>query len=219
MSTNTGVAPALAMAPAVAKKVNGVVITSSPGPTPQASRALKKFYEYLVDESLLTGNPVIRRRLRVREPDRLPRFLTPEEKEKVLAWFRDHAPPNVALAFHTLFASGLRLGECVALRPGDLLVRDNAYLIARAPGQGRQRAPGARCGPANRFRSGGVRPPPPRSGAPVRRHPLYPGMARPQLPAGYLLHEGHSSAGEDPIFLHSIPLKRYMSLCDAIRYS
>ncbi len=135
MSTNTGVAPALAMAPAVAKKVNGVVITSSPGPTPQASRALKKFYEYLVDESLLTGNPVIRR-LRVREPDRLPRFLTPEEKEKVLAWFRDHAPPNVALAFHTLFASGLRLGECVALRPGDLLVRDNAYLLHVRLGKG-----------------------------------------------------------------------------------
>ena len=31
MSTNTGVPPALWMAPAVAKKVNGVVITSSPG--------------------------------------------------------------------------------------------------------------------------------------------------------------------------------------------
>ena len=31
MSTNTGVPPALWMAPAVAKKVNGVVMTSSPG--------------------------------------------------------------------------------------------------------------------------------------------------------------------------------------------
>jgi hypothetical protein len=31
MSTNTGVPPALWMAPAVAKKVNAVVITSSPG--------------------------------------------------------------------------------------------------------------------------------------------------------------------------------------------
>src|SRR5260370_289082 len=31
MSTNTGVPPALCILPAVAKKVNGVVITSSPG--------------------------------------------------------------------------------------------------------------------------------------------------------------------------------------------
>ena len=36
MSTNTGLAPSRAMAPAVAKKVNGVVITSSPGLIPMA---------------------------------------------------------------------------------------------------------------------------------------------------------------------------------------
>ena len=36
MSTNTGVAPTLWIVPAVAKKVNGVVITSSPRPTSSA---------------------------------------------------------------------------------------------------------------------------------------------------------------------------------------
>ena len=36
MSTNTGVAPVRAMEPAVAKKVNGVVMASSPGPRPSA---------------------------------------------------------------------------------------------------------------------------------------------------------------------------------------
>jgi hypothetical protein len=34
MSTNTGVAPASTMEPAVAKNVKGVVKTASPGPTP-----------------------------------------------------------------------------------------------------------------------------------------------------------------------------------------
>ncbi|MBE0467620.1 MAG: tyrosine-type recombinase/integrase, partial [Candidatus Desulforudis sp.] len=97
---------------------------------------LKKFYAYLVDEGFLTGNPVIRRRLRVREPDRLPRFLPPDEKQKILAWFRDHAPRDVALAFRTMFASGLRLGECAALRPEDLLVRGNAYLLHVRLGKG-----------------------------------------------------------------------------------
>ena len=38
MSTKTGLAPVRAMAPAVAKKVYGVVITSSPGPMPSAIR-------------------------------------------------------------------------------------------------------------------------------------------------------------------------------------
>ena len=39
MSTNTGVAPTLWIVPAVAKNVNGVVITSSPGPTSSARSA------------------------------------------------------------------------------------------------------------------------------------------------------------------------------------
>src|SRR5665213_1318202 len=39
MSTNTGFAPACTIAPAVAKNVNGTVMTSSPGPIPSASSA------------------------------------------------------------------------------------------------------------------------------------------------------------------------------------
>ena len=39
MSTNTGVAPTLWIVPAVAKKVNGVVITSSPRPMSSARSA------------------------------------------------------------------------------------------------------------------------------------------------------------------------------------
>ena len=40
MSTNTGVAPTLLMDSAVAKKVNGVVMTSSPDPIPIALRLI-----------------------------------------------------------------------------------------------------------------------------------------------------------------------------------
>ena len=39
MSANTGLAPVRAIAPAVATKVKGVVITSSPGPIPNAIMA------------------------------------------------------------------------------------------------------------------------------------------------------------------------------------
>ena len=39
MSANTGSAPTFTIAPAVAKKLNGVVRTRSPGPTPAAFSA------------------------------------------------------------------------------------------------------------------------------------------------------------------------------------
>gem|GEM_PF-793557 len=96
---------------------------------------VKRFYEYLVEEELVGGNPVIRRRLRVKEPVRLPKFLFPDEKQQILDWFAD-TPEPVGLAFRTLFASGLRLGELVALGPGDLLVRGNAYLLHVRLGEG-----------------------------------------------------------------------------------
>ena len=41
-SAKTGIAPTWWMAPAVAKNVNGVVRTPSPGPTPAARRARRK---------------------------------------------------------------------------------------------------------------------------------------------------------------------------------
>ena len=41
MSTNTGLAPVRTMHPAVAKKVKGVVMTSSPRPMPRLMRALR----------------------------------------------------------------------------------------------------------------------------------------------------------------------------------
>ncbi len=39
MSANTGLAPSRAIAPTVATKVNGVVMTSSPGPIPNPIKA------------------------------------------------------------------------------------------------------------------------------------------------------------------------------------
>jgi hypothetical protein len=42
MSTKTGVAPTLLMLSAVAKKLKGVVMTSSPGPMPRARRPMTR---------------------------------------------------------------------------------------------------------------------------------------------------------------------------------
>ena len=45
ISTKTGVAPTRAIAPAVAKKVNGVVMTSSPTPIPSTMREMSRASE------------------------------------------------------------------------------------------------------------------------------------------------------------------------------
>ncbi len=59
MSTNTGVAPSSTMTSAVAMKENGVVITSSPGPTPSAISAISKRFGTGGD-----GDAVLARRYR-----------------------------------------------------------------------------------------------------------------------------------------------------------
>ncbi|MBE0467621.1 MAG: tyrosine-type recombinase/integrase [Candidatus Desulforudis sp.] len=90
--------------------------------------AVRSLYDFLVFEGLVQSNPVNTGRLKVKKPDRLPGFLTPAEKERVLAWMAGK-PRHVELAFHTMFATGIRVRECVQLAPGDVLVIEQAYLL------------------------------------------------------------------------------------------
>jgi len=96
---------------------------------------LKIFYEFLADDDRVAGNPVNRRRLSIKKAQKLPGYLSSEEKKLVLDWLMT-APHNVSLAFRTMFASGLRLSECTNLRPEDLLVRNHAYLLRVHKGKG-----------------------------------------------------------------------------------
>ena len=97
--------------------------------------ALKTFYDYLVDEDIVSWNPVNTSKLRVKIADPLPGFLTEEEKTRVLAYF-DGQPEHVRLAFRLMLAAGLRVGECANLQPQDVFIRNNAYLVHVRAGKG-----------------------------------------------------------------------------------
>jgi site-specific recombinase XerD len=98
--------------------------------------AVRAFYEYLVFDGVVKGNPVSRR-LNVKEPDHLPAFLTKEEEEKVFGWFRMKLP-QATKAFETMRATGIRVSEAAALTGRDvLLMNERVFLHIRA-GKGKK---------------------------------------------------------------------------------
>lgn len=97
--------------------------------------ALKTFYEYLVDEEIISRNPVNTSKLRVKIPDTLPSFLTEYEKSKVIGYF-EKQPDHVRLAFMLMLTAGLRIGECAALQTHDVFTQGNAYLVHVRHGKG-----------------------------------------------------------------------------------
>lgn len=97
--------------------------------------AVRSLYDYLVFEGEVRVNPVDTGKLKLKLQNRLPGFLTPLEKERVLDWMKTK-PRHVELAFRMMFATGLRVSECVALAPGDVKVIEHSYLVQVREGKG-----------------------------------------------------------------------------------
>jgi integrase/recombinase XerC/integrase/recombinase XerD len=55
----------------------------------------------LSDEGIVKGNPFVSRKLRVKEPDKKPAFLTKEELDKVKSAM-ERLPRHVQLTFETM---------------------------------------------------------------------------------------------------------------------
>jgi site-specific recombinase XerD len=91
--------------------------------------ACKSFYDFLLDEELVKGNPFANPKLRVKEPDRKPDFLTEEELEKVEKAMRK-LPSHIRLAFETMLWTGLRVSEVSSLT-GEDVIKENAKLFLR----------------------------------------------------------------------------------------
>ena len=105
--------------------------------------ALKSFYDFLVEERLVPGNPIITRRLRVKEGQSLPDFMTTEEL-KVFGEWLSIIPAHVALGFRTMLATGMRVSEAASVTPNDLIVLDNGgyvFLIRHGKGDKERFAP------------------------------------------------------------------------------
>ena len=97
--------------------------------------ATKSFYDFLVEEEVVKGNPIISRRLRVAEGKSLPAFLTKTEERKILSHLAA-LPYHVGLAFKTMLASGLRVSEAAALKAEDILVQQGGVFLVVKHGKG-----------------------------------------------------------------------------------
>ncbi len=97
--------------------------------------ATKSFYDFLAEEEVVKGNPIISRRLRVAEERGLPGFLTKAEEKKVLAHLAN-LPYYIGLAFKTMLVSGLRVSEAAALKAEDVLVQQGGVFLAVKHGKG-----------------------------------------------------------------------------------
>jgi len=91
--------------------------------------ACKSFYDFLLDEELVKGNPFANSRLRVKEPDKKPDFLTEEELERVREAM-GRLPKHVRLAFETMLWTGLRVSEIASLT-GEDVIKENGKLFLR----------------------------------------------------------------------------------------
>lgn len=82
---------------------------------------VKSFYDFLVEEEVINGNPILTRRLHITEPKHTPSFLTDQEVETILDYF-EKRPAHVRLAMRTMLCTGLRISEVLRLAPADLIL-------------------------------------------------------------------------------------------------
>jgi site-specific recombinase XerD len=99
--------------------------------------ACKSFYDFLLDEGLVKGNPFVSKKLRVKEPDKKPAFLTDEELAKVQRAM-ERLPYHVKLAFETMLWTGLRVSEVASLTGEDVIEEEGKVFLRVKEGKGQK---------------------------------------------------------------------------------
>ncbi len=113
----------------------------SPATINLALSTVRAFYEFLVFDDVVKGNPVSKR-LNVKEPDAminhrgLPAFLSTKEEDTVFDWLRANTPKHIAFAFETMRATGIRVSEAAALTGADVLRLDGKAFLRIRKGKG-----------------------------------------------------------------------------------
>jgi len=97
--------------------------------------AVKNFFDFLVEDGEVKGNPIITNRLRVAEEKSLPAFMTEEELQKVFAYIQK-LPPHIQLGFRTMYACGLRVSETANLTPEDVIIQQGRVFVMVRRGKG-----------------------------------------------------------------------------------
>lgn len=93
----------------------------------------KAFYDFLMEEGIVNGNPVIAKRLIIRTKDNPPRFLSDDELNRILPFINKD---QHRLVYLTMLSTGLRVGEAAALLPQDVIVKNKAVLLRVRSGKG-----------------------------------------------------------------------------------
>jgi integrase/recombinase XerD len=91
-------------------------------------RLLYAFLRYLVDREVVSPE-VLKRKLRVKVPEALPRAMAPEDVQQLLAVIEK--PRDRALIL-VLLRTGMRIGELLATRMSDLNLREKQIIIMEA---------------------------------------------------------------------------------------
>jgi site-specific recombinase XerD len=88
---------------------------------------LRTFYEYLMEEERIQGNPILKN-LRVREEPRYPTPLNEDEQHVLLTALESKAQ-HIRLAFRTMLATGIRVGEASKLTKDDIQFDSNRVIL------------------------------------------------------------------------------------------
>jgi site-specific recombinase XerD len=88
---------------------------------------LRTFYEYLMEEEMVQGNPILKN-LRVREKPRFPNPLNDDEKHVVLDVLEEK-DQHIRLAFKVMLYTGIRVGEAATLTKKDIRLEDNRVVL------------------------------------------------------------------------------------------
>jgi site-specific recombinase XerD len=91
---------------------------------------VKCFYDFLVAEQNISAHPIILKRLRIKDEQRLPAFMTDEELGILYNWMTG-IPGHISLGIRTMLATGLRIGELTALTPKDFIPLNNGGYVFR----------------------------------------------------------------------------------------
>jgi site-specific recombinase XerD len=99
--------------------------------------ACKSFYDFLLEEDLVKGNPFVSKKLRVKEPDKKPGFLTEKELAKVQKAMKE-LPRHIELAFKVMLWTGLRVSEAASLTGEDVILEDRKVFLRVKSGKGQK---------------------------------------------------------------------------------
>jgi site-specific recombinase XerD len=99
--------------------------------------ACKSFYDFLLEEELVRGNPFVSKKLRVKVPERKPAFLTEEELKKVKSAM-ERLPRHIQLAFETMLWTGLRVSEVAGLTGEDVIQEEGRIFLRVRSGKGQK---------------------------------------------------------------------------------